>query len=132
MSKTKIFLCLPILNESENIPDLLTVLKKQSFQNFELIACVNQPEEWWNDTNKVNQCFDNQKSIENHQKLSKKLSDFAKGVPEIVKNYDGDVIYAGGDDILAYGGYIVLLIASIYLAYNGKNMASAISFFTWA
>ncbi len=64
MSKTKIFLCLPILNESENIPDLLTVLKKQSFQNFELIACVNQPEEWWNDTNKVNQCIDNQKSIE--------------------------------------------------------------------
>ncbi len=54
------------------------------------------------DGDNMGKVIDNQKSIENHQKLSKKLSDFAKGVPEIVKNYDGDVIYAGGDDILAY------------------------------
>lgn len=64
MSRAKIFVCLPILNESENIPDLLTALKKQSFKNFELIACVNQPEEWWTIPDKVEQCLDNQKSIE--------------------------------------------------------------------
>lgn len=64
MKQHKIFICLPILNESENISDLLGTLKKQSFKNFELIACVNQPEEWWKEDDKIDQCYDNQKSIE--------------------------------------------------------------------
>lgn len=73
MSRTKIFVCLPILNESENIPDLLGMLKSQSFKNFELIACVNQPEEWWEVDDKIDQCLDNQKSLE----ILKKEDQFA-------------------------------------------------------
>jgi len=64
MSQVKIFVCLPILNESENIPDLLRALNKQLYKNFELIACVNQPDEWWEEEEKKDQCLDNQKSIE--------------------------------------------------------------------
>ncbi len=64
MSQIKIYLCLPILNESENIGRLLQSLKQQSFQNFELIACVNQLDSWWETEDKIAQCIDNQKSIE--------------------------------------------------------------------
>ena len=64
MKQHKIFICLPILNESENIPVLLDSLKNQSYKNFELIACVNQPEEWWEVDEKIDQCQDNQRSLE--------------------------------------------------------------------
>lgn len=63
MSQEKIFLCLPVLNESENISTLLKCLENQSYKNFELIACVNQAEAWWAKPEKIDQCFDNQKSI---------------------------------------------------------------------
>lgn len=73
MIQSKIFVCLPILNESENLPHLLDFLKKQTSQNFELIACVNQPEEWWEVDDKIDQCHDNQKSLE----ILKKENQFA-------------------------------------------------------
>ena len=63
MRQPKIFVCLPILNESENLPHLLDSLKKQAYQNFELIACINQPDEWWKLPDKIEQCTNNQKSI---------------------------------------------------------------------
>lgn len=60
----KIFLCLPVLNESENIPVLVNGFVNQTFKNFELIACVNQPDDWWDMEEKVGICADNQKSME--------------------------------------------------------------------
>ena len=36
-----------------------------------------------------------------HKEVSDKLSQFAAGVPEIVRGSDGHCIYAGGDDVLA-------------------------------
>lgn len=60
----KLYICLPVLNEYEQLPKLLQSFSDQSFQNFTLIACVNQPEEWWNDEERKNKCLDNQKSIE--------------------------------------------------------------------
>jgi hypothetical protein len=64
MKESKIFVSLPILNESENISELLNSLKKQTFKNFDLVACVNQPDEWWERPEKLNLCIDNQKSID--------------------------------------------------------------------
>ncbi len=48
--------------------------------------------------------IDGQEKPENHRDLSSALSDFALIVPEIIedKKHQGKVIYAGGDDILAY------------------------------
>ncbi len=63
MQEPKLFLCLPVLNESENIPALLDGIYNQSYPNFELIVCVNQPDAWWNDPEKRSICIDNQKSI---------------------------------------------------------------------
>ena len=59
-----IYVALPILNESHNIPKLLECLRHQSTTDFTLVACVNQYESWWNNNEKVQQCIDNQLSIE--------------------------------------------------------------------
>lgn len=58
------YLSLPILNESENLPALFNCLAKQDFQDFSLVACVNNYDSWWDDELKKLQCEDNQKSIE--------------------------------------------------------------------
>jgi hypothetical protein len=58
------FLSLPVLNESDNIAVLLDCLSKQSTSDFELVVCVNNYDFWWDDNDKIAQCFDNQKSIE--------------------------------------------------------------------
>lgn len=69
---TVLYICLPILNEYENLPKLLASFKNQTYQNFIIIACVNQPEAWWDNKDKLYACLDNQKSID----LLKKNKDF--------------------------------------------------------
>jgi len=58
-----LFICLPILNESANLSKLISSLISQSYSHFSLIACVNQPDDWWDDETKVSQCFDNAISL---------------------------------------------------------------------
>lgn len=60
----KIYLALPVLNESANLPALLENLKDQSFGNFELFVCVNQPNHYWDDPAGRAICRDNRKSME--------------------------------------------------------------------
>lgn len=57
-----IYISLPVLNESENIPALLECLRNQDRNDFELVVCVNNYDDWWNDDIKKLQCIDNQKS----------------------------------------------------------------------
>lgn len=57
-------ICLPILNEFVNLNSLLDCLRKQSYTQYSLYACINQPEDWWDDSQKKSICIDNQKSIE--------------------------------------------------------------------
>lgn len=65
MTKTPcIYVALPVLNESENISALFNCLRSQTLSEFELIACVNQYEDWWQKDDKVAICKDNLKSIE--------------------------------------------------------------------
>ena len=61
---TKIYVALPVLNESVNIPDLIKCMHNQSFKDFKLIVCVNQYENWWQNEDKVPECEDNQKSLQ--------------------------------------------------------------------
>lgn len=60
----KIYIALPVLNEYENLNDFLKCLINQAYQNFELVVCVNQPDIWWDDLDKLDQCENNQKSID--------------------------------------------------------------------
>lgn len=65
-----IFLALPVLNEFENLPSLIECLKNQDCPNFELVACANQFDGWWNEPEKLVQCLNNQKSISFLRKVS--------------------------------------------------------------
>jgi len=60
----KLYICLPVLNEFEQLPQLLHSFIGQTYQNFKLIACVNQPEVWWDEEENKKKCIDNQKSLE--------------------------------------------------------------------
>lgn len=65
----KIFLALPVLNESKVLPELVKCLESQNYRNFELVVCVNNYDHWWDDPLKVDQCFDNLKSIDFLKKI---------------------------------------------------------------
>ncbi|HEY9114882.1 MAG TPA: hypothetical protein VIN10_09275, partial [Bacteroidales bacterium] len=39
-------------------------MKNQEYQGFELIVCVNQYDDWWKQPEKLDQCINNQESIE--------------------------------------------------------------------
>ncbi|MCP4081476.1 MAG: type III-B CRISPR-associated protein Cas10/Cmr2 [Planctomycetaceae bacterium] len=53
------------------------------------------------DGDRMGKLIDAAKSEEEHRSISKILSNFAKAAATIVKKYHGQLIYAGGDDVLA-------------------------------
>jgi len=68
--KPFIYIALPVLNESENLPSLVDCLTKQDSSDYKIVACVNNFEQWWNDPAKKEWCDDNQKSIEFLKKIT--------------------------------------------------------------
>jgi hypothetical protein len=52
------------MDEFHQLPALLMALKSQSYQSYDLYVCVNQPDGWWNDEDKLSICHDNNLSIE--------------------------------------------------------------------
>lgn len=51
------------MDELENLPALVECLQKQTFHNFDVYVCVNQPENWWGDEAKQQICINNAVSI---------------------------------------------------------------------
>ena len=64
----KIFIALPVLDEMDYLPELISNIKKQNFKSFELFVCVNQPNEWWLNPEKEIICKNNLLAIELLQK----------------------------------------------------------------
>ena len=60
----RLFIALPLLNENELLPRLIDCISAQTFRDFIVFACVNQPDEWWDDHGKISICLENQKTIE--------------------------------------------------------------------
>jgi len=58
-----LFIALPSMDEMEYLPQLISCIKKQTYKNFSLIVCVNQPNDWWEKEDKISICENNQKSI---------------------------------------------------------------------
>lgn len=67
-----IYIALPVLNESQYVPDLLECIENQQFVDFEVFICVNNYERWWHDDELKLQCHDNQRTIE----LLKQVTNF--------------------------------------------------------
>lgn len=58
-----IFIALPLMNEVESLPALMECLKNQTFKNFTLVVCVNQPDDWWETENKIEICLNNKETL---------------------------------------------------------------------
>ncbi|MBT3173313.1 MAG: hypothetical protein HN336_00565 [Lentimicrobiaceae bacterium] len=64
VEKPNIFVSLPVINESQNIPSLLDCLKSQTLKSYKLVVCVNQYDEWWENDGFKPVCLDNLKSLQ--------------------------------------------------------------------
>ncbi len=65
MDSTKmIYVALPALNELDYIPAFIECCQQQTLKNFKLVVCINQPDDWWGQVDKLEICLTNQKSIE--------------------------------------------------------------------
>ncbi len=62
--KSKLHVAIPVINEKEYIGRTIKALSNQTFQNFEVYACVNQPNDWWDDPDKIEICENNHRTIE--------------------------------------------------------------------
>jgi len=72
--ESKIYIALPALNEYENIVRLISNIGVQKYNlEFELFICINQPNSWWNNSDKVSICNDNQKSLSYLKSITKSL-----------------------------------------------------------
>lgn len=54
------------------------------------------------DGDRMGELLDRAENDQQHQAISTALSQFARGVPELMREYHGHCIYAGGDDILGF------------------------------
>lgn len=61
-----ISVAVPAMDEAENLPLLLHQLSEQSFRQFDLYLCVNQPDSWWTDSDSghLRVCQSNRQSID--------------------------------------------------------------------
>lgn len=64
MTKRRIHIALPVLDEMESLPGFLHAIECQSVKGFKLHVCVNQPEEWWEMDEKKAICRNNALAIE--------------------------------------------------------------------
>jgi hypothetical protein len=68
----RLYVALPILDENEYLHRLMSCISGQTYRDFIVYACVNQPDEWWDDPVKLTICHENIKSLE----YLKTISDF--------------------------------------------------------
>lgn len=69
-----IYFALPALNEAEYIGDTLRcVMMQQTECNVEVYVCINQPDSWWEDPEKIHVCLNNQRTFEIVGAISKKI-----------------------------------------------------------
>jgi len=61
-----ISVAVPVLAEMDNLPSLLEALNRQTFTDFSIYCCVNNPEGWATDSNEVRQAMyrDNQNALQ--------------------------------------------------------------------
>lgn len=59
----KVFATIPVLDEFDNLPGLISDLNQQTCVGWEAIVCINQPDDWWKDEQRARVCRQNQKSL---------------------------------------------------------------------
>jgi len=58
-----IYVAIPLMNELENLPILLQNIRAQDCKDYKVFFCINQPDIWWEDQEKIGLCEGNVESI---------------------------------------------------------------------
>ncbi len=73
-------MAIPAMDECASLPLTLADLARQTYRDFQVWICVNQPEAWWQDSDKRSVCEHNQQTLEwlqNLQGISVEVLDFS-------------------------------------------------------
>ncbi len=62
--KNKVYIALPSMDEADYLPAFIVCARNQSYSNFSLVVCVNQPDDWWEDDKQVAKCQNNERSVQ--------------------------------------------------------------------
>jgi len=66
VTKMHLYIAIPALDELDYLPQTLAAIAQQKTDfSFSVYVCVNQPDMWWNDAEKIEICQNNQKLL-NH------------------------------------------------------------------
>jgi hypothetical protein len=63
-STPTIHVAIPALNEADHLPHTIESLGRQSWKKTQVWVCVNQPDHWWSDPKKQEQCINNLQTLE--------------------------------------------------------------------
>jgi hypothetical protein len=63
MPEPKINIALPVMNEMERLPAFMEAIANQTVQDYSLVVCINQPDNWWYDPSKRNICENNRAAL---------------------------------------------------------------------
>ncbi|MHC1707385.1 MAG: hypothetical protein AB9842_07675 [Bacteroidales bacterium] len=63
METRKILVAIPLMDEWGNLHDLLQDINNQTLDDYHVVFCVNQPEDWWQLPEKVRVCQNNSKTL---------------------------------------------------------------------
>ena len=84
----KVYVALPAMDEADYLPEFIECLRNQSFRNFIVFVCVNQPDEWWEDEDRISICQNNKQSIK-----------FLKSIKDMdIQIIDGGVYWPAGEE----------------------------------
>ena len=72
-STPKIYVSLPAINEAELLPLCLHCIESQSYSNFYIVICINQPDNWWEIPEKKIICENNVALLKELQNKDKKI-----------------------------------------------------------
>lgn len=69
-ARDKVFLAIPLMDESERLPFLLADILKQTCRDFIVVICVNQPDNWWSLPEEWAVCERNQETLQQLSSLN--------------------------------------------------------------
>ncbi len=64
MNYPKLHIAIPAINEFDYLPKTIDCLCNQSYPDFHIYVCINQPDEWWENEEKIGICYNNANTLQ--------------------------------------------------------------------